>query len=161
VMCSIRGRRAVVEPAADARCGAITDLHVTFRRNARRTCVRGYPSTSRPGDLGLVGDRDQARPSSGYHAGAARAGQDQGSVKVTGTDMVTATRKRCASPRSTSGHLPGPDDVADPTMRIGKQVVEAAAATRRHSSCSLRRHPGTQTPFRAYPHELSGGLRQR
>ena len=50
----------------------------------------------------------------------------------------------------------------NPTMRIGKQVAEAAGSTRRRCGCSTAVGvPEPERRMRAYPHELSGGLRQR
>src|SRR4029077_2332855 len=50
----------------------------------------------------------------------------------------------------------------NPTMRIGKQVAEAARSDQ--EALKLLTAVGIPEPkrlFRAFPHELSGGLRQR
>lgn len=67
--------------------------------------------------------------------------------------------------------IPGTDDGARPGLQVGQQIGEAV---RRHTGCGSRaareralellelvRIPSAERRLDAYPHELSGGLRQR
>jgi peptide/nickel transport system ATP-binding protein len=88
----------------------------------------------------------------------------QGSVNVTGTDMVTGDAKTLRKVRrlDLGAIFQDPMTSLNPTMRIGKQVVEAAGSD--EEALKLLTAVGIPEPkrrFRAYPHELSGGLRQR
>jgi oligopeptide transport system ATP-binding protein len=59
----------------------------------------------------------------------------------------------------------------NPTMKIGKQVLEALLATKRYSAGESQNKviellqyvgiPNPQQRYHQYPHELSGGMRQR
>ena len=88
----------------------------------------------------------------------------QGSVKVAGTDMVTGDAKTLRKVRrlDLGAIFQDPMTSLNPTMRIGKQVAEAAGSD--EEALKLLTAVGIPEPkrrFRAYPHELSGGLRQR
>ena len=68
-------------------------------------------------------------------------------------------------------HLSGPHDIFNPVMRIGDQIIEPLIhhrgmdkATARNRAGELLRLvgiPGGETRLDDYPHELSGGMRQR
>jgi peptide/nickel transport system ATP-binding protein len=88
----------------------------------------------------------------------------QGSVKVAGTDMVTGDAKTLRKVRrlDLGAIFQDPMTSLNPTMRIGKQVAEAAGSE--EEALKLLTAVGIPEPkrrFRAFPHELSGGLRQR
>jgi peptide/nickel transport system ATP-binding protein len=92
------------------------------------------------------------------------AARVQGSVKVTGTDMVTGDAKTLRKVRrlDLGAIFQDPMTSLNPTMRIGKQVAEATGSE--EEALKLLTAVGIPEPkrrFRAYPHELSGGLRQR
>ena len=87
-----------------------------------------------------------------------------GRASVCGTDMVTAGAEEARLVRRT--HLGAvfqdPMTSLNPTMRIGAQVVESAGSTT--EAIRLLDAVGVPDPARrleAYPHELSGGMRQR
>jgi peptide/nickel transport system ATP-binding protein len=89
-----------------------------------------------------------------------------GSALLDGVDMVTATE---AGRRGRRGSYIGavfqdPMSSLNPAMRIGRQVAEAAGDDDRALVARLLADTGIPEPevkARAYPHELSGGLRQR
>ena len=87
-----------------------------------------------------------------------------GSAEVAGVDMVTAspTERRLLRRAHLGAVFQDPMTSLNPTMRIGRQVAEAAGsleeAERLLTSVGV---PEAGRRLRAYPHELSGGLRQR
>ena len=155
-------------PAPDAaRVASITDLHVTFRRNGRDVnALRGVSLDIAPGEiLGLVGESGSGKSVLGFTMlGLLPQARVQGSVTVAGTDMVTGNAKTLRKVRrlDLGAIFQDPMTSLNPTMRIGKQVAEAAGSD--EEALKLLTAVGIPEPkrrFRAFPHELSGGLRQR
>ena len=87
-----------------------------------------------------------------------------GFARVCGTDMVTASpeERRLVRREHLGAVFQDPMTSLNPTMRVGRQVEEAAGS----AAEALRLLEAVGVPeakrrLRAYPHELSGGLRQR
>ena len=150
-----------------ARVAAITDLHVTFRRNGNDIhALRGVSVDIAPGEiLGLVGESGSGKSVLGFTMlGLLPQARVQGTVTVTGTDMVNGDAKTLRKVRhlDLGAIFQDPMTSLNPTMRIGKQVAEAAGSD--EEALKLLTAVGIPEPkrrLRAYPHELSGGLRQR
>ncbi len=86
-----------------------------------------------------------------------------GSVRILGTDMLSASeaQKRQVRRRSLGAIFQDPMSSLNPSMRIGRQILEAAPG---QDAAALLERVGLDRPrerAHAYPHELSGGQRQR
>jgi peptide/nickel transport system ATP-binding protein len=166
---------ATATPQASARTGAgtvvdVSDLHVTFQRGGRAVrALRGVDLDIGRGEiLGLVGESGSGKsvlalsllgllPTDPPPAMA-------GFATVCGLDMVAASSEERRTLRKV--HLGAvfqdPMTSLNPTMRVGRQVAEAAGteseAVRLLDAVGV---PEARRRLQAFPHELSGGLRQR
>lgn len=143
-------------------------LHVTFQRNGRAVhALRGVSLTVQRGEiLGLVGESGSGKSVLGFGMlgllpASARI---EGTISVAGSDMVHGDAKALRRVRrlDLGAVFQDPMTSLNPTMRIGKQVAEAAGSA--DEALRLLTAVGIPDParrMRAYPHELSGGLRQR
>ena len=149
---------------------SVEDLHVSFRRGDRTVhALRGVDFTLRPGEiLGLVGESGSGKSVLGLTLlgllPARPAPTVTGRAVVCGTDMVTAGSEgtRLVRKAHLGAVFQDPMTSLNPTMRVGAQVVEAAGSTT--EAIRLLDAVGVPDPARrlkSYPHELSGGLRQR
>jgi oligopeptide/dipeptide ABC transporter ATP-binding protein len=156
----------------------VTDLQVEFRlaRGVLRA-VDGASFEVQPGEaLGLVGESGSGKtmalralvgllPRNGRIAG--------GSIEIDGEDVVQAgeSRRRELRGRSVGMIFQEPMTALNPVMRVGDQIAEGPLVRRglsgrraRERALELMRLVGIPDPVRraeSYPHELSGGLRQR
>jgi peptide/nickel transport system ATP-binding protein len=161
------GERAAVPAVPDA-VATVSDLRVTFRRNGHDVhALRGVSLTIAPGEiLGLVGESGSGKSVLGFTMLGLlpKAAKVDGAVRVTGSDMVDGDPKALRKVRrlDLGAVFQDPMTSLNPTMRIGRQVAEAAgsedAALRLLTAVGI---PDPKRRMRAYPHELSGGLRQR
>jgi len=99
--------------------------------------------------------------------------QVQGTVKVAGHDIVVASEREMSALRggTVSMIFQEPMTALDPVFTIGTQIAEtvrrhegvnaAAARKRALELLELVQIPSAARRLDAYPHELSGGLRQR
>ncbi len=165
--------------AVGADVAAVEDLRVTFRRGGRPVhALRGVSLGVRQGEiLGLVGESGSGKSV----LGLSLLGLLEPSADVQGRALVS-DHKAGESPRDDMvdmAHAPldvrrevrrtalgavfqDPMTSLNPTMRVGVQVAEAAGsgaeAERLLAAVGI---PDPHARMRAYPHELSGGLRQR
>ncbi|MFC4949125.1 ABC transporter ATP-binding protein [Pseudonocardia sp. GCM10023141] len=156
----------------------VTDLTTTFvSRNRRTAVVRGVSFTLQRGEtLMLLGESGSgksvtARSIMQLYGSAAELA---GSVRMNGAEMLGLTESQLQSVRGGQIALvpQDPTGALDPLRRIGSQLTEVLAvhgiertrrAGRRRAE-ELLAMVGIPDPKRvadSYPHELSGGMRQR
>jgi peptide/nickel transport system ATP-binding protein len=153
---------------SDAAVAQVDDLHVVFRRSGQDVqALRGVSLHVAPGEiLGLVGESGSGKSVLGLSLLGLLGGSPltRGRALVHGTDMLTADEgKRREIRRLHLGAVfQDPMTSLNPTMRVGRQVTEAAGsedeAFRLLAAVGV---PDARRRMRNYPHELSGGLRQR
>jgi oligopeptide/dipeptide ABC transporter ATP-binding protein len=159
----------------------VEDLSIAFRRN-RTQAVRGLTFEIRAGEVvALVGESGSGKSSTGM---AIMGLLDRGEVEVAGS--ITLERK--SGGRSDLLRMPERqmcrvrgNDVAmifqepmsslDPIFTVGRQITEAIAAHQDKDSRACRAEAlrllemlaiaGPEKCFASYPHQLSGGMRQR
>ena len=175
-------RRAPTEPSLQAQAihpaaGAapepvisLSSLHVSFIRGGRAVhALRGVSLEVMPGEIvGLVGESGSGKSVLGLTLLGLLPDRPQptisGQAVVCGTDMVRASREeaRLVRKEHMGAVFQDPMTSLNPTMRVGRQVAEAAGteaeALRLLDAVGV---PEAKRRLRAYPHELSGGLRQR
>jgi peptide/nickel transport system ATP-binding protein len=166
----LRGVTQGVEPELEPRA-RIVDLEVTFQRQGTPLrALRGVSLDVGPGEiLAVVGESGSGKSVLGLtllglHPNRPKGPIITGRAEVCGVDMVTApTEERRNARRTVLGAVfQDPMTSLNPTMRVGKQVTEAAGSTEEaRRLLDLVGVPDAARRMRAYPHELSGGLRQR
>jgi peptide/nickel transport system ATP-binding protein len=149
---------------------SLSSLHVSFMRGGHAVhALRGVSLEVMPGEIvGLVGESGSGKSVLGLTMLGLLPDRPRptisGSAIVCGTDMVTATREdgRKVRKEHMGAVFQDPMTSLNPTMRVGRQVAEAAGteaeALRLLDAVGV---PEAKRRLRAYPHELSGGLRQR
>jgi peptide/nickel transport system ATP-binding protein len=161
----IRSDGGRVDPVAEVR-----DLHVTFRTRGESVhAIRGVDLSLASGEIvGLVGESGSGKTVLGLSLlgllPTEPPPETTGIASVCGVDMTTAASAlRRAVRRDRLGAVfQDPMTSLNPTMRVGRQVMEAAGSE--EAALELLDSVGIPEPrrrFRSYPHELSGGLRQR
>lgn len=160
------------EPTADTTGASVEvrGLRVRLTRNGREAEVlRGVDLTIGQGEIiGLVGESGSGKSVFGNTLlgllPEASHPNLSGSAVVAGTDMVSASaadRRRCRG-EHLGAIFQDPMTSLDPTMKVGAQVTEAAGSSA--AALELLREvqiPDPEQRMHRYPHELSGGLRQR
>jgi peptide/nickel transport system ATP-binding protein len=148
----------------------ISDLHVTFDRQGREVrAVRGVDLQIGRGEiLGLVGESGSGKSVLGLSLlgllPTDPAPQVKGQAMVCGVNMVSASpeERRLVRQRHLGAIFQDPMTSLNPTTRVGRQVAEAAGteseAVRLLDAVGI---PDARRRLRSFPHELSGGLRQR
>jgi peptide/nickel transport system ATP-binding protein len=149
---------------------SVDDLHVTFRRNGQDVqALRGVSLEIGRGEiLGIVGESGSGKSVLGLSMlgllPTTPAPSLEGHALVEGVDMVRAPAgdRRRVRRRHLGAVFQDPMTSLNPTMRVGRQISEVAGSS--DEALRLLDAVGVPEPkrrLRAYPHELSGGLRQR
>jgi peptide/nickel transport system ATP-binding protein len=149
---------------------SVSDLHVSFVRGGSAVhALRGVSLDVMPGEIvGLVGESGSGKSVLGLTLLGLLPSRPRptisGRALVCGTDMVDASAEegRLVRKEHLGAVFQDPMTSLNPTMRVGQQVTEAAGtsaeAFRLLDAVGV---PEAKRRMRAYPHELSGGLRQR
>jgi peptide/nickel transport system ATP-binding protein len=147
---------------------AVTDLQVTFSGRDRPVhAVRSVDLTLRAGEIvALVGESGSGKTVLGLSLLGLLPPQAhaRGEARVGDVDMLTApeSQRRRVRREALGAVFQDPLSSLNPTMRIGDQVAEVAGS--RAGAVRLLEHAGiadAEERIGQYPHELSGGLRQR
>ena len=157
-------------PASGVPLVEVRDLRVSFERGGRAVrAVRGVDLTIARGEiLGIVGESGSGKSVLGLSMlgllPTEPAPTISGSAIVCGVDMVSvsAAERRRVRRDDLGAVFQDPMTSLNPTMRVGRQVAEAAGSE--SEAVRLLDAVGVPEPRRrlsAFPHELSGGLRQR
>ncbi|WP_131768082.1 dipeptide ABC transporter ATP-binding protein [Candidatus Protofrankia californiensis] len=167
--------------AADPSAGAllaVRDLRVSYRHRGTYTqAVRGVDLTVRPGQVvALVGESGSGKSTTAHAViGLLPPGGriESGAVRFAGVDLAALPPARLRAHRGRDIALIPQDPTVslNPVQRIGTQVAEVllihGLATRRTApaaAVAALAQAGLPDPAlraRQYPHELSGGMRQR
>ncbi|WP_044439455.1 ATP-binding cassette domain-containing protein [Agreia bicolorata] len=148
----------------------VDDLRVTLRRGATEVeAVRGVSLQVGRGEiLGIVGESGSGKSVLGLSLMALLPASARpivtGRIRVLGTDMVgtSANDDRLLRKKHIGAVFQDPMTSLDPTMTIGKQLGEVTSDKR--EIVKLLADVGIADPetrLEAFPHQLSGGLRQR
>ncbi len=155
----------------------VDDLHVRFDVGGRRVhAVNGLSYELRAGrTLAIIGESGSGKTVSsralmGLLPPSATV---TGSARIDGTELVGMSEEEIRRYRGADIAMvfQDPTRSLNPTMRIGTQITEAvrahaeveksAAKERAVELLRLVRIPDPQRRFHEYPHQLSGGMRQR
>jgi oligopeptide/dipeptide ABC transporter ATP-binding protein len=156
----------------------VRDLRVSFERSGvALEAVRGITLTLNHGEvLGIVGESGSGKSigmlaALGLQLETARV---RGSVKFKGRELVGLPRRQLRTLRGSRIGMIFQDPLSslNPVMTVGAQIVEAlrlhnhalsarAALERAEELLSLVAIPQPDRRLRQYPHEFSGGMRQR
>jgi len=156
----------------------ITDLHIGFRsRRGLSTAVRGVSLEIARGEtLALVGESGSGKSTTAAAVNRLlpdTAEISEGSIVVAGRDVAALAQRELQALRGAGIGLVPQDPMTNlnPVMRVGDQIAEAfevhdvatgsAAHDRAVELLEAVGIPDAATRARQYPHEFSGGMRQR
>ena len=156
----------------------VNGLHVSIRQ--RRSVVRAVDGVSftvgRSEIVGLVGESGCGKTMSGLATMRLlpNGGRiDSGAIRIGGTDVLSLTERQMCAVRGNQIAMIFQDPMTslNPTMTIGDQIADAvlihrdtsraAAAKRAADVLDLVGMPRAAERLGQFPHQLSGGLRQR
>jgi oligopeptide/dipeptide ABC transporter ATP-binding protein len=155
----------------------VSDLRVRFRsRGSVVHAVQGIDFTLEPGQtLAIIGESGSGKTVSAYALMGLLppTAQVSGSIRFKGVEVVGLGEKELQNHRGRNAAMvfQNPERSLNPTMKVGTQITEAV---RRHLPLSreqaheravellkMVRIPAAERRFHEYPHQLSGGMRQR
>ncbi len=156
----------------------VRDLCVRFvSREATVHAVNGVSFTMRPGEvMGIIGESGSGKSvtlRAMMRLLPPRKTVLTGAIRIAGHDMLALKTPQLSAIRGTTMAMifQEPMTALDPAYTVGRQIAETVV---RHEGCSyhaaykraldlleLVKVPSAVRRLAAYPHELSGGLRQR
>jgi len=157
----------------------IDDLHVAFPRGKHDEieALRGVSLTLEKGErLGVVGESGAGKSMLAFailNLVAEPGRVSAGTVRFEGRNLLDLSEREIRGIRGNriSMIFQDPMVTLNPVLTIGTQMIETLRAHRRISRAEAHRLsveklklvaiPSAETRMDAYPHELSGGLRQR
>ena len=174
------GRTERVAAADDDRSPllSVRELEVSYGTgDEQKTVVHRVDLDVRPGEvLGLVGESGSGKSQTAFSVlGLLPEGGwvSRGSIHFEGTELTDVSPRQRRRLRGTDiAYIPQePLSNLDPAYRIGHQLTEPLRATQGMSRAAARERalsllervgiPDPEATFRAYPHEISGGMAQR
>ena len=164
-------------PMPDAPLVSIQDMHLRFTGSRPLHAVNGINLELGRGEvLGLLGESGSGKSATLralLRLYPQRSASTTGSIQIDGQDVLALQGRALAQYRggSVSMVFQEPGVAFDPVYTIGQQIVQTIRA---HSAISAQaaaaealqmlervQIPQAARRFHAYPHELSGGMRQR
>jgi len=177
---SRRASRRVIHagPTTTAPLLDVDDLHTSFATpRGEVVAVDGVSFTLEAGQtLGIVGESGSGKTvlaRSILQLVSARNATTTGSVRLAGRDLVGLSPKAMRSVWGVEAAIVFQDPMTslNATMRVGDQITESlrfhmdmSRSEARETAVALLRSVGIPEPesrLKAYPHQLSGGMRQR
>jgi oligopeptide/dipeptide ABC transporter ATP-binding protein len=157
---------------------SVQNLVTEFRmRNSTLTAVDGVSFEINAGEcVGLVGESGCGKSTTGLSIMRllpANGAVSSGHIELLGSDLASLSESEMQKVRGNDVALIPQDPMTslNPTMRIGKQIAEGVRLHQRVSKQQARQRalevlrlvemPRPEERLDQYPHELSGGLRQR
>src|SRR5699024_3402261 len=158
---------------------SIENLHISFRTHAGKVhAVRGVDLTVKKGEtLAIVGESGSGKSVTAKSIMGLLPPQnsmiEDGHIYYEGKDLLTLSKKEMNKVRGSDITMICQDPMTslNPTMKVGKQVVESAIKHRNLSKSEADRLalelfnlvgiPNPEERLKQYPHEFSGGMRQR
>jgi peptide/nickel transport system ATP-binding protein len=155
----------------------VRDLRVVFTGARCVHAVNGVSFSLAAGEvLGILGESGSGKSvtmKALLRINPERRTKTSGSIRVAGQDVLALTGKALADYRGRVASMVFQDPALalDPVYTIGEQIAEAirrhetlghaAAMSRALQMLERVRIPSPERRLKAYPHELSGGMRQR
>jgi oligopeptide/dipeptide ABC transporter ATP-binding protein len=155
----------------------VSDLRIQFRTPGRPVyAVQGISFAVEPGQtLAIIGESGSGKTVSAYAVMGLLppSATVSGSIRFRGVEIVGLGEKELQSHRGRNAAMvfQNPERSLNPTMKVGNQITEAI---RRHLPLNRQqaheraiellrmvRIPAPERRFHEYPHQLSGGMRQR
>ncbi|GGB57607.1 oligopeptide ABC transporter ATP-binding protein OppF [Lentibacillus populi] len=158
---------------------SIKNLHVSFQTYAGKVkAVRGADISVKKGEtLAIVGESGSGKSVTAKAImgllPVQNASIDDGQIEFSGKDLLTLKKREMQKVRGSEIAMifQDPMTALNPTMKVGKQVIESAIKHRKlgkkesiELALDLFRLVGLPNPearINQYPHEFSGGMRQR